>query len=235
MTWRFALDQLKQYEADLLNIKSDLKNAIDSENPKDLLQIQRRTSDLKEQIKDSEVFSKYLVHKELFKLRFRDINKNNELMICKTEEEKIMIRKRLENINHSLDSEFAVIKELEDFKLKHDKEISEIKSKHKEDEAKYEKEKKDLLNQRIEIEYELKEIKKLKDQYEEQTEDMKLISYKIHLNFKLRMIRFKQNYSKLKKFRYLQKMVFTLKSWTFLQKMIGHKKLFRKFKKVCFA
>ena len=84
MIWRLALDQLKQFEADLSNIKIDIKNAIDAANPKDLKQIQIRASDLKEQIKDSEVFSKYLVHKELARLRFRDANKDNELLICKT-------------------------------------------------------------------------------------------------------------------------------------------------------
>ena len=84
MIWRLALDQLKQFEADLSNIKIDIKNVIDAANPKDLKQIQRRASDLKEQIKDSEVFLKYLVHKELARLRFRDANKDNELLICKT-------------------------------------------------------------------------------------------------------------------------------------------------------
>ena len=189
MTWRLALDQLKQFEADLSHIKTDLKNVIDAANPKDLLQIKHRGLDLKEQIKDSEVFSKYLVHKELARLRFRDANKDNELLICKTvrviselktEEEKSMIRNRLDKISHLLAPEPAVNKEFEDFKLKHDEEINELKSKHMEDEAKYEKEKEDLLNQRIEIE---QELQKLKGQYSEQYEDTKLISYELNLNF----------------------------------------------------
>ena len=189
MTWRLALDQLKQFEADLSNIKTDLKNAIDSANPKDLKQIKQRGQVLKEQIKDSEIFSKYLVHKELTRLRFRDANKDNELLICKTvrviselktEEEKIMVRNRISKISHLLVPEPAVNKELEDFKLKHDEEINELKSKHMEDEAKYEKEKEDLMNQRIEIE---QELQKLKDQYTEPNEDTKLISYELNLNF----------------------------------------------------
>ena len=153
MTWRLALDQLKQFESDLSNIKTDLKNVIDAANPKDLKQIKQRGLDLIEQIKDSEVFSKYLVHKELTRLRFRDTEKDNDLLICKTvrviselktEEEKSMIRNRLDKISHLLVPEPAVNKELEDFKLKlkHDEEINELKSKHREDEAKYEKEKK---------------------------------------------------------------------------------------------
>ena len=187
--WRLALDQLKQFEADLSNIKTDLKNAIDAENPKDLKQIKQRGLDIKEQIKNSEVFSKYLVHKELTRLRFRDANKDNELLICKTvrviselktEEEKSMIRNRLDKISHLLAPESAVNKELEDFKLKHDEEINELKNKHKEDEAKYEKEKEDLMNQRIEIE---QELQKLKDQYTVTNEDKKLISYEVNLNF----------------------------------------------------
>ena len=186
MKWRLALDQLKQFEADLSNIKTDLKNVIDAANPKDLLQIKHRGLDLKEQIKNSEVFSNYLVHKELARLRFRDANKDNELLICKTvrviselktEEEKSMIRNRLDKISHLLAPEPAVNKEFEDFKLKHDEEINELKSKHMEDEAKYEKEKEDLLNQRIEIE---QELQTLKDQYLEQYEDTKLISYELN-------------------------------------------------------
>ena len=185
LTWRLALDQLKQFEADLSHIKTDLKNAIDNANPKELTQIQQRASDLKTQIKDSEVFSKYLVHKELARLRFRDANKDNELLICKTvrliselktEEEKTMIKNRLDKISHLLVPEPAVNKELEVFKLKHYEEINELKNKHREDEAKYEKEKEDLMNQRIEIE---QELKNLKDQYEVQNEDTKLISYEV--------------------------------------------------------
>ena len=194
MTWRLALDQLKQFEADLSNIKTDLKNAIDAANPKDLLQIKQRGLDLKEQIKDSEVFSKYLVHKELTRLRFRDVNKDNELLISKTvrlisefktEEEKLMIRNRMSKISHLLVPEPAVNKELEDFKLKHDEEINELKIKHREDEAKYEKEKEDLINQRIEIE---QELKKLNDQYTVPNEDKKLISYEVKLNFYYKQI-----------------------------------------------
>ena len=187
--WRLALDQLKQFEADLSNIKTDLKNLIDEANPKGLIQIKQRGLYLKEQIKDSEVFSKYLVHKELARLRFRDVNKESELLICKTvrvisefktEEEKTMIRNRMSKISHLLVQEPAANKELEDFKLKHDEEINELKRMHMEDEAKYEKEKEDLLNQRIEIE---QELQKLKDQYIEQNKDPMLISYEVNLNF----------------------------------------------------
>ena len=201
MTWRLALDQLKQFEADLSSIKTDLKNLIDEANPKDLLQIKQRGLDLKEQIKDSEVFSKYLVHKELTRLRFKDAVKDNQLLInktvrliseLKTEEEKTMIRNRLDKISHLLVPEPAVNKELEDFKLKHDEEINELKRKDMEDKAKYEKEKEDLLNQRIEIE---QELQKLKDQYIEQNKDPMLISYEVNLKLKLRTNKFKVNYN----------------------------------------
>ena len=201
MTWRLALDQMKQFEADLSNIKIDLKNAIDEANPKYLIQIRQRGLDLKEQIKDSEVFSKYLVHKELTRLRFRDTEKDNELLISKTvrvilelktEEEKLMIRNKMSKISHLLVPEPAVNKELEDFKLKHDEEINELKNKHKEDEAKYEKEKENLMNQRIEIEQELQQ---LKDQYTEPNEDKKLISYEVNLKMKLKTNNVKLNYN----------------------------------------
>ena len=201
ITWRYVLDQLKQFEAELSNIKTDLKSVIDESNPKGLIQIKQRGLDFKEQIKDSEVFSKYLVHKELARLRFRfrDINKDNELLICKTvrviselktEEEKIMIRNRLDKISHLLVPEPAVNKELEDFKLKHYEEIKELKVRHREDEDIYKKEKEDLLNQRIEIE---QELQILKDQYIERNEDKKLISYDIKLNLELKSNKFKLN------------------------------------------
>ena len=199
--WRLALDQLKQFEADLSNIKTDLKNLIDEANPKGLIQIKQRGLYLKEQIKDSEVFSKYLVHKELARLRFRDVNKESELLICKTvrvisefktEEEKTMIRNRMSKISHLLIPEPAVNKELEDFKLKHEEEINELKSKHMEDETKYEKEKEDLLNQRIEIE---QELQKIKDQYAEQNKDPMLISYEVNFKLKLRTNKFRQSYN----------------------------------------
>ena len=201
MTWRLALDQLKQFEADLSNLKTDLKSLIDEANPKGLIQIKQRGLDLKDQIKDSEVFSKYLVHKELARLRFRDAVKDNELLISKTvrviselktEEEKIMIRNRMSKISHLLVPEPAANKELEDFKLKHNEEINELKSKLMEDEAKYEKEKEDLMNQRIEIE---QELKNLNDQYTEPNEDKKLISYEVNLKLKLKTNKFKLNYN----------------------------------------
>ena len=212
MTWRLALDQLKQFEADLFNIKTDLKNLIDEANPKGLIQVKQRGLDLKEQIKDSEVFSKYLVHKELVRLRFRDAVKDNELLISKTvrviselktEEEKLMIRNRMSKISHLLVPEPAVNKELEDFKLKHDEEINELKNKHKEDEAKYEKEKEDLLNQRIEIE---QELQKLNDQYTVPNEDKKLISYEVNLKLKLRTNKFKLNYQAILLIYYILKL-----------------------------
>ena len=194
MTWRLALDQLKQFEADLSNIKTDIKNLKDEANPKVLMQIKQRGLDLKEQIKESKVFSKYLVHKEMARFRFRDTDKDNELLIdktvrviseLKTEEEKSMIRNRFDKISHLLAPEPAVNKDLEDFKLKHDEEIKELLSKHKEDETKYEKEKEDLLNQRTEIE---QELQKLKDQYIEHSEDTELMSYEVNLNFYYKQI-----------------------------------------------
>ena len=134
------------------------------------------------------------MHKELTRLRFKDIDKDKDKQLLiyktvrvisgiKTEDEKLMIRNRLDRISHLLVPKPAVNKELEDFKLKHDEEINELKSKHMEDEARYEKEKEDLLNQRIEIE---QELQKLKDQYEEECKKPKLISYEVNLNLKLR-------------------------------------------------
>ena len=143
-----ALDQQKQFEVGLSSIKGDLKNIIDDARPKDLLQILRRASDLKTQIANSEAFSKYLVHKEMTRLRFRDADRDHEMPLnktariiseAKTEEEKIMISNRFERVKHLLAPKPTVDKELEDFKLKHEAEIEDIKKTHAEELNKVEK------------------------------------------------------------------------------------------------
>ena len=168
MMWRLALDQLKIFENDLSNIKSDIKSVIDGAKPKVLMQAQQRASDIIMQIKNSEIFSKYLVHKELTRLRFRDAEKDSELLIDKTvrvisdvntEEEKIMIRNRLDKISHLLVPESGVRKEIENLKLKHDEEINELKNQHKKEKSKYEKEKEDLLNHELKLSRSFKIIK----------------------------------------------------------------------------
>ena len=139
MKWRLALDNHKAFEDILSDIKSDLDKTVKAAQPKDLMKIQQRASDLKMQIEGSEVFWKYLVHKEMTKLRFKDADKENELLISKTariisqvktEEEKNMIRNRLENISHLLAPEPEVNQDFEDFKLKHDEEIEDLKKNH---------------------------------------------------------------------------------------------------------
>ena len=139
MRWKLALDNHKAFEDILSDIKADLNKTIKAAQPKDLMNIQQRVSDLKMQIEDSEVFSKYLVHKEMTRLRFRDADKDNELLICKTariisqaktEEEKTMIRNRFEKVRHLFTPEPEVNKDLEDFKLKHDTEIEDLKKSH---------------------------------------------------------------------------------------------------------
>ena len=136
MRWKLALDNHKAFEDILSNIKADLDKTVKAAQPKDLMEIQQRASDLKMQIEDSEVFSKYLVHKEMTKLRFKDADKQNELFLsktariisqAKTEEEKAMIRNWFEKVRHLLVPELDVNKELEDFELKYDAEIEDLK------------------------------------------------------------------------------------------------------------
>ena len=237
MRWKLALDNHKAFENILSDIKADLDKTVRAAQPKDLMKIQKRASDLKMQIEDSEVFSKYLVHKEMTRLRFRDTDKENELLICKTariisqaktEEEKTMIKNRFEKVRHLLAPEPEVNQELEDFKLKHDaeiedlkknhcqlvdeitskhneevkeitnklsnkieeikhihnKETEEIKKIHEEERVKVSKEKEDLLNQRIEVE---QELKKISDQYTELKEGPPRLSYEVKLNIILKM------------------------------------------------
>ena len=139
MKWKLALDNHKAFKDILSNIKADLDKTIRAAQPKDLMEIQQRASDLKMQIEDSEVFSKYLVHKEMTRLRFKDNEKDNELLICKTarvisqaktEEEKVMIRNRFEKVRHLLVPEPEVKQDLEVFKLNYNTEIEDLKMSH---------------------------------------------------------------------------------------------------------
>ena len=169
--WRLALDNHKAFEDILSDIKVDLNKTVKAAQPKNLMEIQQRASDLKMQIEDSEVFSKYLFHKEMTRLRFRDAEKENELLICKTariisqaktEEEKTMIRNRFEKVRHLLAPENEVNQDLEDFKLIHDAEIEDLKKSHSQliDE---------VANKHS------KEIEEIKKMY---TEDVEKINYK---------------------------------------------------------
>ena len=209
MRWKLGLDNHKAFEDILSDIKADLDKIVRAAQPKDLINIQQRASDLKMQIENSEVFSKYLVHKKMTRLRFRDADKENELSLsktariisqAKTEEEKTMIRNRLEKVSHLFVSEPEVNQDLEDFKLKHDaeiedlkkshsqlvdeitnklsEEIEEIKKIHEEERVKNSKEKEDLLNQRIEIE---QELQKIRDKFAQLKEDPPLLSYEVKL------------------------------------------------------
>ena len=193
MKWKLALDNHKAFEDILSDIKADLDKTIRAAQPKVLMEIQQRASDLKMQIEDSEVFSKYLVHKEMTRLRFRDSDKENELLICKTariisqaktEEEKAMIRNRFEKISHLLVPEPEVNQDLEDFKLKHDAEIEDLKMNHCQlvDEItnKHSKEIEEIKNKHSEEDQEIKkmhteDVEKIKKMH---TEDVEKINYK---------------------------------------------------------
>ena len=210
MKWKLALDNHKAFEDILSNIIADLDKTIRAAQPKDLIEIQQRASDLKIQIEDSEVFSKYLVHKEITRLRFRDAEKENELFICKTariisqaktEEEKTMIRNWFEKVRHLLVPELDVNKELEDFELKYDAEIEdlkksdnqhveEIKNKLSEDDMEIKK----ILEEEIvknrkkkedllnkSVEIE-QELKKIICQFTKLKEDPPLLSYELKLD-----------------------------------------------------
>ena len=144
------------------------------------------------------------------RLRFRDSDKDNELLICKTariisqaktEEEKAMIRNRFEKVSHLLAPESKVNKDLEDFKLKHNTEIEDLKkshnqiicentNQHKEEIKKIKKihEEERVKNSKEKedllnqrIEIE-QEYKKISDQLIELKEGPPRLSYKVKLN-----------------------------------------------------
>ena len=180
LRWKLALDNHKAFEDILSDIKADLDKTVRAAQPKDLMEIQQRASDLKMQIEGSEVFSKYLVHKEMTRLRFRDVDEENELLICKTakiisqaktEEEKTMIRNRFEKIRHLLVPEPEVNQELEHFKLKHDAEIEDLKRSHRQlvDEIsnKHNEEVEEIKNKHSE------EVKEITNKHSDKVEEIK--------------------------------------------------------------
>ena len=149
------------------------------------------------------------------RLKFRDADKENKLLLCKTarvisqentEEEKTLIRNRSEKVNHLLASEPEVNQNLEDFKQKYNtevedlkkihsqlvdeitnkykEEIEEIKKIHEEERVKNNKEKEDLLNQRIEVEQEFQNIK---NQLTELKEGPPRLTYEVKLNITLKI------------------------------------------------
>ena len=196
ISWKLVLIQLRQFEADLLKINTDLKSAIGDVNPKERILIQKRASDLKTQIIDSEVFLKYLVHKELNRLRFRELDEDNEQVIRKsakiiseinTEEEKAIIKNIFKNVGHWLFLETTPNEELEELKLEHDNEINQLKRKHCEDEAKHDNEKEDMLNKIMEIEQEIK-ITQDQDTDTECNKEPQLISYEVNLIMKIQSL-----------------------------------------------
>ena len=208
MKWKLALDNHKAFEDILSDIKSDLEKTIRSAQLKDLIEIQQRASDLKMQIEDSEVFSKYLVHKEMTRLRFRDTDKESELLICKTEriisqakteEEKTMIRNRFEKISHLLVSEPEVNQDLEDFKQKHDAEIEDLKKSHRQlvDEitSKHNEDVEEINNKHIE---EIEEIKKIHENelINSRKEKEDLLNQRIEIEQEYKLI--SDQYTKLK-------------------------------------
>ena len=171
MVWRLALGRHKAFEDILSDIKSIQDSTVRAANPKDLTKIQQRASDLKKQITDSEIFSKYLVHKEMTRLRFRDADKDNELHFCKTariisqaktEEEKTIIRNKFENTSHLLVPDPEANQNLEDLKQKHNTEIEDLKKSHNQlvDE---------ITNKHSE------EVKEITNKHKEEIEEIKMI------------------------------------------------------------
>ena len=65
--WAYALDQLKVFVERRDGIEDELEDVITDGRFKDLADIQERVFDLKTQIVESEVYVKYLMHKEMNK------------------------------------------------------------------------------------------------------------------------------------------------------------------------
>ena len=121
----------------------------------------------KSKITDSDIFSKYMKHKQLIKHIIKDWIEEKELVaqnVCdlaevRTEEEKVMFRDKCQNWGTQFPSTSLVNLELEEFKQKHLVEIDEIKRKGEQDIEALQTENEKLLAQVVEAEQELNVLK----------------------------------------------------------------------------
>ena len=135
-------------------------------------------------ITDSDVFNKYLKHKQLTKYIIKERIEKKELVTqivwdlaeVRAEEEKVMLRDKCKNWGTKFRSTSLVNLELEELKQQHIAEIDEIKRKGEQDIEALQTENEKLLAQVVEVEQELNELKNLQKNW---IDEIPEISYTI--------------------------------------------------------
>ena len=166
--WSLVLDQHKIFFDELMTANQDLDNILKVDKIKDLAKIQQKSSNLKSRITESEVFMKYLLHKEMNKHRLREkiietknimsnISKDHDKI--QTEEEREAIFESFHKLKKLMYPNPSSNPELEELEIKHKREIKAIK-----------KEMNKLQDQKIQLEQELNEIKQADTEIEENSE-----------------------------------------------------------------
>ena len=112
--WKEALEKLPIFDVELRSIKDDYESALIAEKLKDFDAIQHRFINLKLDITESEVYKKYLFHKEMNELMKREKIFEENLFTAKTvrnieetklEEHKSTLEERLLNFSNLIESE----------------------------------------------------------------------------------------------------------------------------------
>ena len=178
--WSLAFEQHKIFNEELKRIDRELGDVLSTNKLKDIAKIQQSASALKLKITESEIFSKYLMHKEMNKHRERgklkesknfinDLAKDYDMM--KTEEDRTAILEKFKNIKNLLSFKHSENQELEEFKRKYLEDVDELKKKQEKYIEIYENEKNDLIAKNTKLEQELNRIKTMQKENEESMED----------------------------------------------------------------
>ena len=159
--WGLLLDQLKSFYEELKEINQEFEEVVNKGKLKDIFKIKQNVTSLKTKIIESDVFSKYLLHKEMNKHRLMGNIKEQDLLIdnitndydqMRTEEDRIMISEKFQKLQTQIEPILLTNSEIEEFKKKHLNGSKETYKPHIDEFPKFDNEKKELIALKIEIE-----------------------------------------------------------------------------------
>ena len=158
--WKEALEKLMIFDTELRSIKDDHESALITERLKDFDTIQQRSINLKLSITESEVYKKYLLHKEMNELMIKENLFTTKTMKnieeSKSEEHKYTIEERLLNFSNLIESESTADQNIEEFKKILLDEIESIKQQQRCERKQFEKDKENWYVLRTELEQDFK-------------------------------------------------------------------------------
>ena len=199
--WKEALEKLPIFDVELRSIKDDYESALIAERLKDFDTIQQRFINLKLDITESEVYKKYLFHKEMNELMKREKIFGENLFTAKTvknieetksEEHNSTLEERLLNFSNLIESESTADQNIEEFKKIWLDEIESIKQQQRNERKQFEKDREYWFALRSELE------KDFKNFVEDRRENLPSISYDGNVYLKNYFI-----YAKIKQIHFL--------------------------------